>query len=257
MKIYFRNKNGLRLCGVLIKSAIKTDKCVILCHGLGVDKNEDQNIFVRLAKELAQKGLPVFRFDFMAHGESQGKPEDLTILREKIDLEAAVKLLKKMGYKEFDILGASLGGGAVCLFSAANENIIRALVLWNALIDYHSVLEPTLPWPKANFGTAAMNRLSKFGYTTVGGVKLGKRFFSEIKRLHPGKMASRTKTPTLFIHGTRDSYIPYQDSIEYSKLFKNAKLKLIEGAEHGLNDNKKHTIEAIKLTVDFLSKYLT
>ncbi|MDD2647078.1 MAG: alpha/beta fold hydrolase [Patescibacteria group bacterium] len=258
MKLYFKNKSGLRLCGVLDEPKKKGDTCVILCHGLGVDKNEYNNIFVKLKKRLVQKGMPVFRFDFMAHGESQGKSINMTIIKEKYDLEVAVSFLRKLGYKNFGILGASFGGGAVALFSAQNKKIIKAAVLWNALIDYHSILKPTLSWPKRNFGSEAMKRLKKSGYIFIGGskFKMGKKLFSEMKKLHPGQIMAKTKIPTLFIHGTNDNYIPYQDSVKYSKLFKNAKVKLLKDAQHGFDDSKEHTEEAIKYTTDFFAKFI-
>jgi alpha-beta hydrolase superfamily lysophospholipase len=256
-KIYFKNTDGLKLCGVLTKPQKETEKCIILCHGITVTKEED-GIFTELAKKLAENGFTVFRFDFRGHGESEGDSIDLTITGEKKDLEAAVKYLQGLGYKNFGITVASFGGGAVSLFVAENRNLIKALVLWNAVIDYHSILQPELSWPKENFGEEAMKKLETQGYIEIGSrkFKVGKVLFAELRQLEPWKRIQNLEVPMLFIHSDKDSYVPYEDSVKYSKLFKNAKLETIQGAEHGFHDNKRDSDKADEVTIQFFLEHI-
>jgi fermentation-respiration switch protein FrsA (DUF1100 family) len=65
------------------------------------------------------------------------------------------------------------------------------------------------------------------------------------------------RIPILFVHGDRDTYVPYEDSVKYSKLLKTAKLETIRGAEHGFYGNKKQEEQADKVTVDFFLENLT
>lgn len=60
----------------------------------------------------------------------------------------------------------------------------------------------------------------------------------------------------MFVHGTNDEKVPYEDSVKYSKLVKNCSLVTIEGAEHGFHDRKEDSEKADKATVDFLLKNL-
>ncbi len=60
----------------------KTRNCIILCHGITVNK-EEGGIFTNLAKKLAKVGFAVFRFDFRGHGESEGDSINLTVTGEK------------------------------------------------------------------------------------------------------------------------------------------------------------------------------
>ena len=254
-KVYFKNKEGLKLCGILTKSKKNTKKCIILCHGIAYGK-EEGGIFTELAQRLAKTGFAVFRFDFRGHGESEGDSVDLTIRGEKKDLESALEFLKNLKYKKFSILAASFGGGAVSLFIGKNQNIIKALVLWNPIIDYHSILKPKLSWPKANFGEKAMQKLKKQGFIKVSkrNFKVGSAFFDELKKLHPWKELQKAKIPILFIHGDKDNYTPLEDSIKYSGLFKNADLEIIKGGEHGFHSSKEIAEKAYSKTIKFFLK---
>jgi len=254
-KFYFKS-GSLKLCGILTKPAASTNKCVVLCHGMTVTKEED-GIFTELAQKLANAGLAAFRFDFSGHGESEGDSVDMTVAGEKEDLESAIRFLQSKGYKTFGILGASFGGGVVSLFAAEHHNIVKALVLWNPLVDYHSLLEPKLPWPLSNFAKKATQQLEKQGFIEVGPrrFKLGKPLFDELRKLQPWKGLQKLKIPILFVHGDNDTYVPYEDSVKYSKLLK-AELKTIRKAGHGFHDNKKVAEEADKATIEFFLKNL-
>lgn len=252
-KFYFKNEDSLRLCGVLTKPKKETKNCIVLCHGITVDKEEKGGIFTNLAKKLASVGLAVFRFDFRGHGESEGESTEMTVNGEKRDLESAVKFLLNLGYKKFGILGASFAGGAVSLFIARHQDIVKALVLWNPVVDYHSLLKPKLPWPKKHFRKAQMQKLEKQGFIEIGGskFKIGKNLFVELRKLQPWRKLQKLKIPILFIHGDKDTYVPYEDSVKYSRLLKTAKLETIPGAEHGFHDNKEQEEQADKVTVEF------
>lgn len=170
-KFYFKTSDGLRLCGILSKPQNSTNRCIILCHGITADK-EENGIFTNLAKELMESGFNVFRFDFRGHGESEGKSVDMTVLGEVKDLEATVNFLKEKGYKDFGILDASFAGGAISVFSFARKDIVKALVLWNALIDYRSKINPVTQWGTKYWGKPAFDRVERYGFTEIGSKKI-------------------------------------------------------------------------------------
>src|SRR5262245_19918812 len=74
----FRSLDGLRLHGTFVRPAIATGPPVVLVHGGGVTRDEG-GFFSRLADGLAAAALPSFRFDYRAHGESEGRQEELTL----------------------------------------------------------------------------------------------------------------------------------------------------------------------------------
>ena len=259
-KVYFQNSDNLKLCGILskAKNPLFKNKCIVLCHGITVDKNESNNVFGILAKALNNVGFDVFRFDFRGHGESEGNSIDLTIAGEEKDLEAAVAFLKDKGYLEFGILGASFGGGAVCYYSSKHQDTVKAVILMNSVIDYAENLNPTLPWTKKYWGKAAFEKIDKFGYTEIGSkkFKIGKEFVKDIKTLKPWIEALRLKIPVLFVHGDKDTYVSYNDSVKYSKMLENPQLVTIKGGEHGFSNSKEHLALAKKAIIDFFLKNL-
>ncbi len=256
-KVFFQTSDGLKLCGILSTSKNPTQACIVLCHGITVDKEED-GIFTDLAKKLADTGFAVFRFDFRGHGESEGNSVDMTVKGEVKDLEEAVKFLQQKGYKEFGILGASFAGGAVSLFTSEYPGLVKALVFWNPVIDYESLRNPTTEWTKKYWGKGVFDRVERFGFTEIGSrrFKVGRKLINEIKTLKPWSELLKTDIPVLFVHGDKDSYVPIKDSIKYSSLIKNAKLEIIHGAEHGFHDDPKHAEQVDKITIEFFTKYL-
>lgn len=256
-KLFFETSDGLRLCGVLSIPKAPTNKCIILCHGITVDKDEG-GIFSEISKRLAEEGFATFRFDFRGHGESGGEEIDMTIMGEAKDLEAAIKLMKDKGYRDFGILGASFAGGAISVFCFGNPGIVKALVLWNPIIDYSDLLNPTTEWNVKYWGKNAIENVDKFGYSEVGSkkFKIGRGLIHEIKTLKPWSMLQKARIPILFVHGTNDSYVSVQNSVRYASLIKDAKFTPIHGAEHGFHDNEKHKEEAYAATEDFFKQHL-
>jgi pimeloyl-ACP methyl ester carboxylesterase len=250
-KIFFKNSDGFGLCGVLIKPKQETKKCIILCHGMSMDKDEN-GIFTELAKRLANENFVVFRFDFRGHGESEGNSVDMTIGGEVRDLEAAVKFLQNEGYSEFGILGSSFGGGVTALFCASNPQVAKVLVLWNPGIDYEDRLNPKTEWGKKYWGEPAWGRILKYGFTEIGknGFKIGKKLFDEFRILKPWKELQRLDIPILFVHGDEDNIVSYDESVKYSQMLKNARLETIYGANHRFYKDKKLE-QAHKVTVNF------
>jgi uncharacterized protein len=255
-KVFFKTSDSLKLCGILSVPELKSDKCIILCHGIGYHKDESDDMFKNFAKKLYGLGFAVFRFDFRGHGESEGKSINMTVTGETKDLEGAVKFLQNKGFKQFGILSQSFAGGATSLFTSSNQDIVKALVLWNSVIDYAEKINPTLPWTIKYWGKPAFDRVEKFGFTEIGSkkFKVGRELMEEIKILKPWEELLKLSIPVLFVHGDMDRYVRVEDSIKYSGMMRNSKLEIIHGADHGFHENQKFTEQGEKTTVEFLLK---
>lgn len=242
MKAYFKNKEGLKLVGILETPEAKTKTCIILCHGATVDK-EEGGIFTELSSRLVKAGFSTFRFDFRGHGESEGNSADMTISNQKQDLESVLRFLKMKGYERFGILSASFSGGAVSLFVLSHQNKIKALIYWNSVLDYKYLLKR---WLSGNEN----KRLNEKGFVIRSKTKYGKKLIKQVSELVLDTKLKELRIPVLFVHGDKDSHVPYSDSVKYSRML-NSRLETIHGAEHGFHGNKKHANQADSASVKF------
>ena len=259
-KVFFKNSKGLKLCGIWHLPKTKTDKAIILAHGLNVDKDE-LGIFIYLANTLQENGYSVFRFDFRAHCESEGNSIDLRVAGEIEDLESAINYVKNEGYSKFGLLGASFGGPVAVLYSSNHQEDIKCLCLWNPTLNFdHALLNPILPKFKERKKVWDKD-LKEKGWTTTGRneLKIGIGLFEEVKNLFPHDELKKIKIPTAIVHGTNDVYVPYADSKEYVKYLKNGELITIENLGHGFQEKNPEdykTNKPIIKTVEFFTKNL-
>lgn len=75
----------------------------------------------------------------------------------------------------------------------------------------------------------------------------------EKKTLEPWKALLQIKIPILFVHGEKDRYVDYQDSVKYGNMV-GTNIAIIKDAEHGFHDVEEHVEQAYKATVDFFLK---
>ncbi len=123
-KVYFDNGSGIKLCGMLSGSG---KIAVILSHGHMSSK--DSKTYVDLSNFLIERDIPVLRFDFYGHGESEGNLGDFSIKEGVQDILSAIRFLKSIGYEKFIIMGLSRGGICSLRASAKSEDVIAAALV--------------------------------------------------------------------------------------------------------------------------------
>ena len=253
-KIHYENAYNQNLCGILTKSN-NTDKIVIMCHGIRGNKDEC-GAFVKLANELLEAGYSSFRFDFNGHGESDGKDLDMTITKEISDLESTVVMLEQKGYKDFVLLGGSFGAGIVSLFPFEKYNNVKAIILWYGGLDYDYARFGNL------FTEENMKQAEKNGYYVSKSMNTGEEFkfglelFKETYRFKPYESLINCDLPKLFVHGDKDSVLPYELSENVSSQCSNSIFKLIKNGEHTFMNLDTAIDEAIDVTIDFIKSVI-
>lgn len=256
-KIFFTTTDGLKLCGIWHLPKNKTEKAIILAHGLNVDKDEE-GIFVDLADLLAQNNFAVFRFDFRGRGESEGKSIDITLATEQSDLAAAHAKVQKAGFKTIGLLGASFGGGNATLFAANHLHDLKALCLWNPCLNYdHILINPTLPWISAR-NEVRKKELHTQGWTIVGSRNfvMSKAIFDEMAKVYPYEALKKITIPTIIMHGTDDTYVPYEDSQKYTAHLTQGTFITIPKGKHGFKKPKEAREKVLNETLRFFLTYL-
>ena len=245
-KLYFQNSKGNKLCGILSDSTgDKSKPIIILCHGFNSSKNSSTNTALKLI--LSRNNISSFRFDFFAHGESEGNFEDLTQSESVNDTLQAIKFIKKLGYKKIGLFGSSFGGLAA-IMTASKSKDINLLALKAPVSSYFEFTEYNDP-------KLVEEEWKEKGYAFREGKKLNFSFYEDIKNNVAYDVASRITVPTIIVHGDADTQVPISQSRKTARLMENCELKIIRGGSHYLAREEGSREQMLKALTDFIVKH--
>ena len=216
-EITFENNKGNKLYGIL-SNPNSNNNCpiIIMCHGLNSNKNS--STILELEKIFSKNNIASFRFDFFAHGNSEGDVDDRSVEEFVDNILNAIDFLKKDGYKNIGIFGISFGGVA-SVIAASRSSDLNIMALKSAGMGHTS---RNMPNYKKDFDNKIW-------------IKAGKK----------------VKIHTLIIHGTMDEDVELQLAKELAESIKGSQLKLFEGADHKFS-NEKDFKKCIKAVSDFI-----
>jgi fermentation-respiration switch protein FrsA (DUF1100 family) len=207
--------------------------CVVAAHGLSSSKNSDK--YLQIGEEFNRTGIAVCRFDFRGCGESEGLLSETTVAQRVADLRVVVELMRTHPSLSgrVALLGSSLGG-YVALFVANQDHRVKAVAAWATPANLDELAErPDIVRDQA----------------------LGDAFIAELKQGRYLRAPVGTRY-CLIIHGDQDEVVPPAHA---RKLFQGAmnprKLEMIGGGDHRLT-NPDHRREAIRLSLDWIGRYL-
>ncbi|SDC52582.1 hypothetical protein SAMN02799630_00105 [Paenibacillus sp. UNCCL117] len=187
---------------------------VIVAHGfigsrIGVDR-----LFVLAARDLAQHGYMVLRFDYGGCGESTGEYGEggldalIDQTRSVIDYALGIDCVDP---QRVILLGHSLGG-AVALLTAARDKRVKTLVMWSSVAyPFNDIVGIT--------GKKAYEQAVQNGSTDYLGYALKPVFFESLTRHQPFEQLRKFGGDVLLVHGTNDEVIPVDYCFLYQKLF--------------------------------------
>jgi len=249
-KTYFKNKEGLKLCGVLSDPTNdKSKPIVVVCHGDFSSK--DSKAYVEIEKALNEKNISTFRFDFSGFGESEGNVENLTVSQGVRDIESAIEFLKASGYSKIGLLGASFGGVASIMVASKSSDLF-VLVLKSPVIDY--------PQNELRFrGEVRMENWQKLGYIehTSRDGRVSRRnysFVEDFKNNNTFEVGEKIKAPTIILVGDQDPHVTIKEAQKFSSLLENYKLEIFSGADHHFSKPQDFQ-KMIQNVVDFVASY--
>lgn len=134
---FFFLNEGERLYGVLHDPGGEMRReGFVFCSPLAEEKLWAHRLLVNFARLLARRGYSVLRFDYRGSGDSEGDFQDVTIETMISDTHAAVSTLKERigSLRAVNLLGLRLGASVAALAAAAMDQV-KALVLWEPVVD--------------------------------------------------------------------------------------------------------------------------
>lgn len=201
---------------------------VVLYHGFTGNKNE--HLLMQVADSLAARGIASVRFDFNAHGESEGRFAAMTIGNEVEDARRILRYTEALPFvSRVGILGHSQGGVVSTLLSGEEgKKRIRAVAL---LAPAYVIREHMLQG--SCFGTRfnplqVPDSVPLFG----GSLHLGRAYIEYAQRMQPFEAARRYRGPVLVIHGMADTVVPYSQSELLPHFYRRPQMHLLPTADH-------------------------
>jgi alpha-beta hydrolase superfamily lysophospholipase len=245
----FKNKKGEKLFGILTLPERKGEfPAVIMVHGFAKTKSERK--FVELARELAKNKIASLRFDFSGCGDSEGKFEEMGILKQVEELKAAYERLikeKAIDKNRIGIFAHSLGTVIAALFQKKYQKA-KCLVLAAPAFDQESLIKK---W----YTQDQIKEWRKKGYLDTPKFRIGLGYLEEARNYT--EILAEIKVPTLIVHGKEDEDIPENFAKEaFQKLgAKEKKLELVKGADHHFESYLSRQ-KLIALSKNWFKKYL-
>ncbi|MFC1648009.1 alpha/beta hydrolase [Nanoarchaeota archaeon] len=234
MEILISNSQHQQLKAILDKAS--SEKIVILCHGF--TSNKSRTTYTELAKLLTERGISVFRFDFMGHGESYGKIEDMTISQHVKDFQDVLAHVKSLGFTSIGVFGSSMGGLTALLGVARSEGI-KCIALKAPAANWKPKLESTLDKSLDEW------KESGFAYYTTGRhgnkTRLNYSLYEDLLTFDTFEEAKDIKCPVLVVVGDEDASVPVADCEKLSESIEDCEVIVIENEDHFLTNTAPET----------------
>ena len=221
--------SGLTLRAYYLQASVMTNKTVILVHGYAADLISMCGFAKYYFETL---GYNVLLPDNRAHGKSDGKLYGFGWV-DRLDLRLwiykAIRLtcqaLPKTEKAQILLHGVSMGGATVLMASGDPQpQELKAIISDCA---YSSV------WDQLGYRLKADYKLPRFPIMYVA--TLFSKFFigTTFKKASTEKQVTHSKTPTLFVHGDADDFVPFHMVHQlYNACAAKKSMVVISGAKH-------------------------
>ncbi len=197
---------------------------------------------VRIADELAHRGIAVLRFDFTGLGSSEGDFADTTFSSNVADLVSAAGFLRSEYEAPTLIIGHSLGGAAV-LAAAGEIPEIRAVVTIGA---------PFAPSHVGHLFDSGIDEIHEKGQAviSIGGRKFSIRreLVDDLAEQPQAERIAHLKRDLLVMHAPGDTYVGIKNAAQIFQAAKHPKSFIsLDQADHLLTneDDARYAAEMI------------
>jgi pimeloyl-ACP methyl ester carboxylesterase len=133
---YFRVGDD-RLFGFLHKPLGRVAGAIVLCHAFAEEKLWSHRIYVTFAREMAQAGYGVLRFDMRGEGDSARDFEETSVETRVEDTLSAISTAAERFSAEHPVVlvGHRFGGSIAAAAAATAGKQVGGLVVWDPVLD--------------------------------------------------------------------------------------------------------------------------
>lgn len=221
--VFIQSDDGLKLHATLLKNENASKKTVICFHGYTSCSTND---YVALSKFYYEQGFNLLLVDERAHGQSDGKYIGFGVLDRRDALRWIDYTVKLFGDDSTIFLhGISMGAATVLMTSGLTlPNNVKTIVadcgFTSAYDVFSHVLKRDYHIPK--FPIMSLTDLLTKAFAGYG--------YKDVNTLDE---VAKTKVPIIFIHGSKDDFVPvWMSEQNYKACASDKQLLIIDGADH-------------------------
>jgi dipeptidyl aminopeptidase/acylaminoacyl peptidase len=239
--------DGKEIAGWYIDSRKKSDKAIILVHGLNSSRTfEFAGKFAEFGAEMNRQGFSIMMIDLRGHGQSSDSRITFGVT-ERRDIIAAVSWLRQRGFKpqKIGVLGVSMGSASV-IGAAVDNSDIAAIVIDSGYAEVYPIMQKH--WQSASgLPDIFLPTTMMFGHLFTGYDPTLSKPVQEIGRVSP--------KPLLIIHSKFDPYTPVENAYKLKEAYPKAEYWETNAKEHSgsYNTNPKLYIDKV---LDFFNRSL-
>ncbi|MBE6787561.1 MAG: alpha/beta hydrolase [Ruminococcaceae bacterium] len=226
--IYIKSHDGLKLHAYLLKNetSYSNGNYMMIFHGY---KGSAAGM-ASFAMNFYDMGYSILLPDARAHGLSEGRYIGMGWPERLDNLLWIEEILKIDNNAKIGLYGISMGGSTV--INTAGEDLPKQVVVAVEDCGYSSAMEQFSSQMNSRFN------LPSFPLLNVASIIAQIKSGVNIRAANCTKQAAKIKIPTLFIHGSADTFVPFEmlDKLYNAANCKKEKL-VIENAGHGTSSS--------------------
>ncbi len=238
------NRDGIRLRGILDKPDLEKCPIAILFHGFSGDLGyQEDDLFPIISTQLMKQGVSSIRFDFSGHGKSDGKFEEMDVLKEIEDAISILSFVRSLDFvTDIYIVGHSQGGVVGGMLAGYYAEIISRLVLLAPAATLKEDAKAGICMG-TQYDTHHIPDVISIGDQDL---QVGGQYFRIAKYLPIYEVTKEFKGPTLVIHGKKDSVVSINAAIGYQNALESCDVALLEDLDHAIEGmDQKNAIDKI------------
>lgn len=206
----YLGKEGERIFSVLHVPVAPCSRGIIVCAPLGEEMLWSRRVLVTFARELADNGYAVLRFDYRGEGDSDGWFEESSVTSRLADTSLAIESLRSLvpSIEDVTLVGLRFGATIAAMAAATRKDISR-LILWDPVTDgadyMQGVLRLNLMYQMALYRKVIENReqlvarLEEGQTINIEGYGLGGHFYKEASEISLAQSLDRFTGPVQLV----------------------------------------------------------